>query len=66
MQTPTPPKTMRLFFALWPSAAERAALAAWQAALQGKCGGRAMGAEGLHATLEHLQKVRVPDAACVS
>lgn len=59
MQTPIAPKTMRLFFALWPSAAERTALAAWQAELQGKCGGRAMGAESLHATLVFLGEVEV-------
>ena len=52
-------QTLRLFFALWPSAAERTALAAWQPALQRVCGGRAMRAEGLHATLVFLGEVEV-------
>jgi 2'-5' RNA ligase len=59
MQTPPPHKTLRLFFALWPNAAERTALAAWQPALQRVCGGRAMRAEGLHATLLFLGEVEV-------
>lgn len=50
-------QTMRLFFALWPSAPERTALAAWQPALQHTCGGRAMRAEGLHATVVFLGAV---------
>lgn len=57
MQTPIAHKTLRLFFALWPSAAERTALAAWQPTLQHTCGGRAMRAEGLHATLVFLGEV---------
>jgi 2'-5' RNA ligase len=48
---------MRLFFALWPDAATRAALAAWQPALQQTCGGRAVHAEGLHVTLAFLGEV---------
>jgi 2'-5' RNA ligase len=59
MQTSSPSQFLRLFFALWPSAAERTALAAWQSALQHKCGGRAMRAEGLHATLLFLGEVEV-------
>lgn len=47
----------RLFFALWPDAAARAALAAWQPVLQGLCGGRAMPAEDLHLTLLFLGEV---------
>lgn len=57
MQPPSSHTTLRLFFALWPNAAERAALAAWQPALQHQCGGRAMRAEGLHATLVFLGEV---------
>lgn len=41
----------RVFFALWPSAAERGRLAAWQKPLQHLCGGRAMRGETLHNTL---------------
>lgn len=40
----------RLFYALWPDAATRAALAAWQVALQGK----PVRAEKLHLTLAFL------------
>lgn len=57
MHSPSPHKPLRLFFALWPSAAECTALAAWQPALQHICGGRAMRAEGLHATLVFLGEV---------
>jgi 2'-5' RNA ligase len=49
--------SLRLFFALWPGAAERAALAAWQAPLRELCGGRAMRADTLHATLVFLGDV---------
>jgi 2'-5' RNA ligase len=49
--------SLRLFFALWPSAAERAALAAWQPPLRERCGGRAMRADTLHATLVFLGDV---------
>jgi 2'-5' RNA ligase len=44
----------RLFFALWPSDTERAALVAWQPPLHELCGGRAMRANTLHATLVFL------------
>ncbi len=43
--------TARVFFALWPTAAERSHLAAWQAPLRRLCGGRAMRGETLHNTL---------------
>lgn len=49
--------SLRLFFALWPSAAERVALAAWQPPLHERCGGRAMRADTLHATLVFLGDV---------
>ena len=49
--------TRRLFFALWPSSAERTALAAWQAALQQLCGGRPQAPLMLHATLVFLGAV---------
>ena len=45
---------VRLFFALWPSAAGRAALAAWQPPLRDLCGGRVMRTDTLHATLVFL------------
>ena len=49
--------SLRLFFALWPSAAERTALAAWQRPLGELCGGRKMHAETLHTTLVFLGEV---------
>jgi 2'-5' RNA ligase len=49
--------TLRLFFALWPSADERSALAAWQPQLLELCGGRVMRADTLHATLVFLGNV---------
>jgi 2'-5' RNA ligase len=48
---------LRLFFALWPSAAERAALAAWQPLLHESCGGRVMLSDTLHTTLVFLGNV---------
>lgn len=47
----------KVFFALWPDAAGRAALAAWQPALRRLCGGREMQTENLHATLVFLGDV---------
>lgn len=47
----------RVFFALWPDDAGRAALAAWQPALHKLCGGRSMRADVLHATLVFLGDV---------
>lgn len=49
--------TLRLFFALWPNDAGRAALAAWQPALHKLCGGREMRADTLHTTLVFLGEV---------
>ena len=51
----------RLFFALWPDDAVRAALAAWSAALHPVCGGRRIPAGNLHATLAFLGET--PDEA---
>lgn len=48
---------IRLFFALWPNDAERAALAAWQPPLLELCGGKAMRADTLYATLVFLGEV---------
>lgn len=55
---PTPKETSRrLFFALWPDAARRSAIAAWQPPLRELCGGSAMQPETLHATLVFLGAV---------
>ncbi|MDP3715536.1 MAG: RNA 2',3'-cyclic phosphodiesterase [Burkholderiales bacterium] len=45
---------MRLFFALWPDASLRSALAAQAKSLQDECGGRATAASNLHLTLAFL------------
>lgn len=45
---------LRLFFALWPDAATRAALASWSRTIQPLSGGRATRAETLHLTLAFL------------
>jgi 2'-5' RNA ligase len=47
----------RLFFALWPDAAARDALAAWQDPLHALCGGRTMRPDTLHCTLVFLGSV---------
>ena len=46
-----------VFFALWPTAAERGSLAAWQKPLQHLCGGRDMRGENLHNTLVFIGHV---------
>jgi 2'-5' RNA ligase len=48
----------RVFFALWPTAAEREQLAAWQKPLKHLCGGRAMRGEILHSTLVFVGQVK--------
>jgi len=47
----------RVFFALWPGPAQREALTSWQSTLHACCGGRAMRADSLHATLVFLGNV---------
>src|SRR5674476_632846 len=47
----------KVFFALWPTAAERGQLAAWQKPLQHLCGGRDMHGETLHNTLVFIGDV---------
>jgi 2'-5' RNA ligase len=49
--------TRRVFFALWPDDAGRAALSAWQPLLLKTRGGRAMRPETLHCTLAFLGAV---------
>ena len=48
---------VKVFFALWPTAAERSQLDAWQKPLQHLCGGRAMHGETLHNTLVFIGDV---------
>lgn len=48
---------VRVFFALWPHAAERSALAAWQEPLRRIVGGRAMRSDTLHATLVFIGEI---------
>ena len=48
---------MRLFFALWPDAAARAALVTLAGALRAECGGRAMPVANIHLTLVFLGDV---------
>jgi 2'-5' RNA ligase len=48
---------VRVFFALWPADAERAALSAWQPPLRALCGGDAMRVATLHSTLAFLGEI---------
>lgn len=48
---------VKVFFALWPTAAERNQLAEWQTPLNRLCGGRAMRGENLHNTLVFIGNV---------
>jgi len=50
-------RNARVFFALWPDAAPRAALAAWQPGLKKLCGGKEMRDYTLHTTLVFLGEV---------
>ncbi len=50
-------KSVRVFFALWPTDAERTALATWQPTLHKVCGGRTIRADTLHTTLVFLGDV---------
>jgi RNA 2',3'-cyclic 3'-phosphodiesterase len=52
---------IKVFFALWPTAAERDQLAAWRAPLQQLCGGRAIRSETLHNTLVFVGQVAQAD-----
>lgn len=57
MRKQTDNPTARVFFALWPTAAERGQLAAWQTPLHHLCGGRAMRGETLHGTLVFIGEI---------
>ena len=59
MMTEKTKKRARVFFALWPDEAERAALAAWQPALHKLCGGRVTRAATLHNTLVFLGDIEL-------
>ena len=48
---------VKVFFALWPTAAECGSLAVWQKPLQRLCGGRMMRGENLHNTLVFIGHV---------
>ena len=47
-------RPLRLFFALWPDAAARAALERWSAAIHRAAGGRATRGDSIHLTLAFL------------
>ncbi|MGA7749498.1 MAG: RNA 2',3'-cyclic phosphodiesterase [Gallionella sp.] len=57
MSHPSGNSNAKVFFALWPSAAEREHLAAWQKPLKHLCGGRAMRGETLHNTLVFIGNI---------
>lgn len=48
---------VKVFFALWPTTAQRSQLTAWQAPLHALCGGRAMRVQTLHATLVFIGQI---------
>jgi RNA 2',3'-cyclic 3'-phosphodiesterase len=49
--------SIKVFFALWPTALENSHLASWQAPLKRLCGGRAMRDETLHNTLVFIGNI---------
>jgi 2'-5' RNA ligase len=57
MSHPSAHSSVKVFFALWPAAAERGQLAEWQVPLKRLCGGRAMHSETLHNTLVFIGDV---------
>ena len=60
MSPPSDHTPVKVFFALWPTPAERASLAAWQQPLRHLCGGRAMLGGTLHSTLVFIGDVAQP------
>jgi 2'-5' RNA ligase len=56
---------LRLFFALWPNAATRAALEKWALAMHAACGGRRTRTENLHQTLAFLGNIDDADVGSV-
>jgi 2'-5' RNA ligase len=57
MNHPSGNSNARVFFALWPTEAERVPLAEWQKTLQHLCGGRTMQSNTLHSTLVFIGDV---------
>lgn len=57
MKLPAAAKTARVFFALWPDESVREALGHVGRNLQRECGGRAMAAANIHATLAFIGNV---------
>jgi len=57
MAHPSGNPKVKVFFALWPTAAERGQLASWQKPLHQLCGGRVMRGETLHNTLVFIGDV---------
>jgi 2'-5' RNA ligase len=53
----------RVFFALWPDEAARAALARLAANMRGECGGRTVPARNLHLTLAFIGNIHADRAA---
>jgi len=61
----TPRETLRLFFALWPSAEDASRIMAWARAAHDLCGGRIMRPETLHLTLAFLGATPASQAAAL-
>lgn len=57
MGDPSEHSSAKVFFALWPTAAERSHLVEWQVQLEHLCGGRAMDGGTLHNTLVFIGEV---------
>jgi RNA 2',3'-cyclic 3'-phosphodiesterase len=64
VKSPSASRVSRVFFALWPDEPVREALGQLAQTLQAECGGRAMAAANIHATLAFIGNVpseRVPE-----
>ncbi len=69
VKTPGGARTARVFFALWPDEPVRAALGDVSLMLKRECGGRAMAAANIHATLVFIGNVpagRVPELEAIA